>query len=210
MTIYNDSPVYRINKWIENSLRGIKELNASYDSSHAIIPAKTSYVTDVDTNDRFEDVSSSQTLPFFSPGGSLPEVLTIYNSQTKNYAQLPIAVYSFSLNKNHDEPWTLSGQIVYNFMFGEQSKLTEIVNFVDDLTKREDRSAYDCNWFYRNDSTYPFDMKSITFIAAAGPIPAKDEGGLKSFIVTIGYDATYEGAGRIGEYGDETSYYMWG
>jgi hypothetical protein len=209
MTVYDEAPYYRINRWIENRLRGIKELNGTVLSSQVIIPPKASYVTDVDTNDRFSDVSSNQAIPFLSPGGVLPETLTVYNSTTKAYSQLPVGTYTVGLHKNHDEPWKLCGQIAYTFMFGEQKKLTEIVNFVETLTKREDKSAYDCNWFYRNDATYPFDMKSINFLTAAGPTPSKDEGGPALFVVAIGYDATYEGPNRVGDYGDETDSFMW-
>jgi hypothetical protein len=209
MTIYSEAPYYRLNKWIENSLRGIKELNGSIDSNFSIIPPESQYVTDVDTNDRFADSDSEQEIPFLSPGGTLPELMTIWNNQTKAFAQLPVGTYSILLNKIHDEPWKLCGSVVYTFMFGNIGKLTEMLNFIEALTKREDRSAYDCNWFFRNDSTYPFDMKTINFLNAAGPIAAKDEGGLNVLQVTVGYDAVYEGTGRVGNYGDETSDFMW-
>lgn len=208
-TIYDEAPYYRLNKWIENRLRGIKELGGSINPAQAIIPAEAQYSTDVDTNDRFGDSSSAQAIPFFSPGGTLPETATVYSNTTKLFSQLPVATYNIMLNKNHDEPWKLCGAITYTFMSGEQRILSAILNFVEALTKREDSSAYDCNWFYRNDTTYPFDMKTINFLNAAGPIASKDEGGVSSLITTIGYDATYEGTGRIGEYGDLTDYYMW-
>jgi hypothetical protein len=209
MTIYNDAPYYRLNKWIEDSLRGIKELDGVIDPTMAIIPAESQYITDVDTNDRFDDSDSEQDIPFLSPGGLSPDMLTVYNSQTKRFAQLPIGTYSILLNKNHDEPWKLCGSIVYTFYFGNIAKLNEILNFVEALTKREDRAAYDCNWFFRNDPSYPFDMKTINFMNAAGPIAAKDDGGLNLLQVTVGYDAVYEGSGRIGNYGDETRDFMW-
>lgn len=207
-TKYNEAPFYRINKWVENRLRGIKELNGSIVPADAIIPPKTDYITSVDTNAAFADPTPAFTIPFLTPGGTLPETMTVY-TQSKLFSQLPIGTYTVNLIKTHDEPWKLSGQIAYTFMFGEQDKLTEMVNFIEALTKREDRSAYDCNWFYRNDPTYPFDMKVINFLTAAGPTPSKDEGGLKQFIVAIGYDATYEGPNRVGEYGNETDNYMW-
>lgn len=209
MTIYDEAPYYRLNKWIENRLRGIKELNGIADPAQAIIPAAAQYVTDVDTNDRFDDSSSTQAIPFFSPGGTLPETLTVYSNTTKQFSQLPIGIYSIMLNKHYDEPWKLCGSVSYTFISGEQRILSEILNFLEVLTKREDSSAYDCNWFYRNDATYPFDMKTINFLNAAGPIPSKDEGGVNMLLATIGYDATYEGTGRTGEYGDQTDAFMW-
>jgi hypothetical protein len=209
MTIYNDAPYYRLNKWVENRLRGIKELDGSIDPALAIIPSEDKYVTDVDTNDRFADSDSIQEIPFLSPGGTLPEMMTVWDNQAKSFGHLPIGSYSIMLNKVVDEPWKLCGMVVYTFLFGNVAKLTEMLNFIENLTKREDRSAYDCNWFFRNDPTYPFDMKTINFLNAAGPIAAKDEGGLYVMQVTVGYDAVYEGPGRIGNYGDETSDFMW-
>lgn len=209
MTIYSEAPYYRLNKWIENRLRGIKELNGVIDPNYAIIPPEDQYVTDVDTNDRFADSDSIQEIPFLSPGGTLPELMTVWNNQSKQFSHLPVGSYSIMLNKIHDEPWKLCGAVAYTFLFGNISKLTEMLNFIEALTKREDRSAYDCNWFFRNDSTYPFDMKTINFLNATGPIAAKDEGGLNVLQVTVGYDAVYEGTGRVGNYGDETNDFMW-
>jgi len=184
-------------------------LNGTPDLTQAIIPQESEYTTDVDTNDRFADVSSTQDIPFFSPAATLPETMTIYNSATNGFKQLPIATYTFRLNKVHDEPWNLCGMVTYTFIFDRIDVLGEIVNYVEALTKREDRSAYDCNWFFRNDPSYPFDMKNITFLQAAGPMPARDEGGLSMIVVSIGYDATYEGPNRVGEYGNETEESMW-
>lgn len=209
MTKYEEAPYYRINKWIENKLRGIKELGGTAVSAEAIIPPKDAYVTDVDTNDRFLDMSSTQAIPFLAPGGTPPEALTIYNNTIKRFTHPPVGIYTIGLNKNHDEPWKLCGMIAYSFIHGDQGKLSEILNYVEALTKREDRSAYDCNWFYRNDPTYPFDMKTINFLSAAGPTPAKDDGGPSLVMVSVGYEATYEGVGRMGEYGDETEDSMW-
>lgn len=209
MTKYKDAPYYRINKWLENKLRGIAELNGTPDLTQAIIPQATDYVTDVDTNDRFQDSTSSQEVPFFSPGATMPETMTIYHNSSKIFEQLPVATYTISLQKVHDAPWNLCGMVTYTFMFDRMDVLGEILNYIEALTKREDRSAYDCNWFFRNDATYPFDMKNITFLHAAGPIPSKDEGGINLLMISIGYDATYEGTNRIGEYGDETADFMW-
>jgi hypothetical protein len=209
MTIYDDSPHYWINSWVENRLRGIKELNGSIVPASAVIPAKALYVTDVDTNDKFEDATSIQAIPLFSPGGQQPETLTVYNSTTNVYNQLPIATYTIMQQKVTDQPWLICGQVTYTFYFGNVEKLFEISHCVQDLTKREDWSAYDLNWFFRNDATYPFEMKNISFLNSAGPIPAKDEGGFSNLVISIGYDCTYEGKNRVGEYGDETERGVW-
>jgi hypothetical protein len=209
MTKYNDSPHYKLNKWIENRLRGIKELDATPVLDDAIIPLKESYITDVDTNDAFGDDDSGFLLPFMTPGGEQAETLSVYNKDNGKYTHVPICVYTIAKNQVVDQPWLLCGQVAYTFYSGDPDKLFEITNFVEDLCKREDWSAYDLNYFYRNDSSYPFDFKKISFLTSSGPMPTEDEGGLYSMLAVVGYDATYEGPGRVGEYGNETSRGMW-
>lgn len=197
-TKYSDSPVFRINKFIENKLRGINELNGSAVSGTEIIPPLASYKNDTDTDDEF-------VIPFLSPAAQLPEVITIYDQDTTTFQHLPFGVYSSRESKILDQPWKLCGQITYMFYFGGDDKLYEIASYINELCRREDWSAYDANYFYRNDTTFPFDFKTISFIDGSGPFPAQDEGGLSGYMCVIGYDATYEGTGRVGNYGNETS-----
>lgn len=209
MTKYNELPINWVNDWIVNKLRGIPELGAPVVIDDAIIPAAAAYTTDVDTNDRYEDADSAIEVPFFSPGGQQPDTKTLYNSDTKTFSNLPFATYSFMGQKIKDEPWMICEQATYVIYSGNSNELFEILNYVRDLTKREDWSAYDMNWFYRSSDDYPFDMKVIEFLSSAGPAAMSDEGGLQNIILSIGYDCTYEGSNRAGEYGDESGRGTW-
>lgn len=202
---YSENAAFRINTFVENRLRGIDTLGGAVVTAEAIIPAVSAYVTDADSSPNFA-------FPFFSPGGQVPEVLSVYSNTTKTFSVPPVATYTVSPSKTIDEPWLDCGQVAYSFYHGDIDKLFEIGSFVKDLCHREDWSAYDINWFYRNDPTNPFDFKHLTFLTGAGPMPTHDEGGYSSLLCVIGYDATYEGTGRVGNYdpaGKITRQGMW-
>jgi hypothetical protein len=181
---YDDQPVYRVNKWITEELR-----------SAGIIPAVSEYITDLDTEENFA-------LPFMSAAQQTPESTTPYNSGA--YHSLPFCVWTVEQKGGHDQPWSRCGGITYVFYANDVNKVLAIANFVHDLTNREDWSATDINYFYRNDETYPFDFKYICFDTGTGPAPATDEGGRNAYMVIIEYQATYEGTNRNGDYGAVT------
>jgi hypothetical protein len=73
------------------------------------------------------------------------------------------------------------------------------MNYVNDLTKREDWSAADFNQYFNdNDPTNPWDFKCIHFLTSAGPSDSDDEGGRLFSLLVIRYDAVYEGPNRTG------------
>lgn len=191
MSKYSEHPVLWINQWITEELR-----------SSGIIPAVGEYVTDVDTNNAFETVGAEIAVPFLSPGGQRPETLTTINNGS--FTSLPIGVYTFSQFGSYDEPWNKSGQVSYILYFGDVDKLIEMGNFLEDLTAREDDSATDINYFFRNDPTYPYDFKSLCFDTGVGPYPPDDEGGRYRYLVVIKYSASYEGINRVDDYSAET------
>lgn len=203
MTKYKESIFLRVNKFVESRLRGISELNGSSNSLMQIIPLASAYTTDVDTNDQFEDSTTTISLPFMLPAGELPEVMTPYqvgDRVTEIFKKLPICTYTFSDKSTSDQPWMRCSQITYVFYHIDVALLIEIVNMVIDLCKREDWSASDINYFYRNDNTNPFDFKEISVLSASGPMPANEDGGRYSYLVTIYCDATYEGINRAQNY----------
>jgi len=204
MTKYKESICLRVNKFVESRLRGISELNGTPDLSAQIIPQASAYTTDVDTNDQFEDTVTTINLPFMLPGGQLPEIMTPYQAGdrvTEVFKKLPICTYTFLDKSSSDQPWMRCAQITYVFYHNDVSLLIEIVNMVIDLCKREDWSASDINYFYRNDNTNPFEFKEISVLSASGPMPAEEEGGRYSYLITIYCDATYEGINRAQNYG---------
>jgi hypothetical protein len=203
MTKYKESHLLRLNKFIENRLRGISELSGTSDSTMQVIPLATAYVTDVDTNNAFQDSVTSIAIPFMSPAQQTPEAMTPYtagNRTTEIFKRLPICTYSFMNKGVYDESWNKCGQVVYTFYHGDIDLLIEISNFVIDLCNRNDWTAADINYFYRNDATNPFDFKSIGVTSAIGPGPADDEGGLYSYLIVIYCEATYEGLNRVNNY----------
>lgn len=203
MTKYRESILLRTNKFVENRLRGISELNGVSDSTAKIIPLATDYISDVDTNNAFQDSVTTVNLPFMSPAGQVPETMTPYQAgdrTTEVFKKLPICIYSFADKGHVDEPWMRCGQITYVFYHDDVSLLIEISNFVVDLCKREDWAASDINYFYRNDATNPFDFKCISLLSGAGPMPVDDEGGRYSYMIIIYCDATYEGLNRLNNY----------
>jgi hypothetical protein len=191
MSKWTESPVFKVNKWVTDSLR-----------TDGVIPAASAYTTLVDTNDAYQDEDTSFTLPFMMPAQQTPESTTPYSDGA--YKELPLCVYTASQTGGHDQPWTKYGRITYIFYSGDVEKLFEIATYVHDLTNREDWSATDINYFYRLDNTNPFDFKCISFITGEGPTPASDEGGRHAYMCVIEYDATYEGSGRAGNYGATT------
>ena len=183
MSKYDDSPVYRINKWVTDSLR-----------LDGVIPPVEEYVNDLDTQDNFA-------IPFMTAGQQQPEQTTQYND---GYKSLPFCAYTVEQRGGHGQPWSKCGEITYIFYSGDINKLVRIGNYVHDLTNREDWSATDINYFYRLDATYPYDFKCISFVSGAGPAVARDEGGRHAYMCVIDYEATYEGTGRTNDYSAET------
>ncbi len=202
MSKYSEHPVNRLNKFVTDRLRGIKQLGGSVVSGTDIIPQVAAYTTDTDTDDEFQ-------WDFLMPAQQNAEGNTPYDDDTKIYVNLPFGVYTMQLTKLRDEPWMECGQVTYTFYSTSMDKVMEIANFLQDLLKREDWSAYDINFYFRNDSTNPFDFKNINLISGIGPIGTKDEGGRSSYMLVIGFDAVYEGTGRVGNYGDNTNTAMW-
>jgi hypothetical protein len=184
MANYNDQPAYRINKWVTSDLR-----------DKGIIPPVESYITDLNGAENFA-------LPFMMISQQSPESTTPYNGG--DYSSLPFCVWTVEQKGGHDQPWTRHGMVTYIFYADDAAKLLEISNAVHDLTNREDWSAIDINYFYRNDSTYPWDFKWIAFVSGTGPAPAQDEGGRNAYMCIIEYDAVYETTGRNGSYGATT------
>lgn len=184
MSKYSDQPVYRINKWITADLR-----------DKLVIPAVSEYVTDLDGDEGF-------TLPFMMVSQQTPESSTPYYGG--QYRSLPFCVWTVEQNGGHDQPWTKHGMATYIFYADNADKLFEIANTVHDLTNREDWSAIDLNYFYREDPTYPWDFKYICFDSGTGPSPAHDEGGRNAYMCIIEFEAVYEGSNRNGDYGATT------
>jgi len=187
MTNYKEIPVFRLNKFIEDQLR-----------LQDIIPESSQYIIDSDSDTDF-------VIPFISPAGQTPEIKTIFSeglvTQTNpGFSDLPICTYTWKQNSRSDQPWIRCGLVTYVFYSGDIDKLFEIANYVEDLCGREDRSAYDLNYYFRADSTYPFDFKTINLMSGVGPNPADSEGGLYSYMVNINYDCSYEGIGRTDSY----------
>jgi len=187
MTNYKELPIYRLNKFIEERLR-----------TETIIPASINYVTDTDDQADFA-------IPFMSPAAQLPELMTTFSEElvtptTTGFTNLPFCTYTWKQDQRTDQPWMRCGTATYIFYSGDIDKLFEIANFVEDLCGREDRAAYDINYYFRADNTYPFDFKSINLMTGVGPHPATDEGGQYSYMVVLNYDCTYEGTGRVDSY----------
>lgn len=187
MTNYNIIPIYSLNKYIEGRLR-----------NESIIPLQTAYVNDMDSQDEFG-------IPFMSPAAQLPEVTTVFSDESvtptvSGFTDLPICTYTWKQDSTRDQPWMQCGTATYTFYSGDIDKLFEIAQFIQVLTKREDRTAYDINYYFKADDAYPWDFKSVNFMTGAGPNPTKDEGGRYSYMCVINYDCTYEGPDRVDEY----------
>lgn len=184
MSKWSDDPAFRLSKYIEESLRDA-----------AIIPAKSAYVTDTDTQDDYE-------LAFMMSAAQQPEVLTQWNSTTGTFSSLPFCVYT--MKDNESDLWEYSGLATYTFYYDGVDKLVEIKNFLRDLLNRQDYTATDINYYFRNDPTYPFDFKNIRIQVSAGPQPPGEEDGRSSYLLSIYWCATYEGINRAEDYGAQT------
>lgn len=184
MSKYSDQPVYWINKWITQELR-----------TAGVIPVITEYLTDLDG-------ANDVPLPFMMVSQQTPESSTPYNSGS--FKSLPFCVWTAEQKGGHDQPWSRYWNATYVFYAGDANKVLEIANFVHDLTNREDWSATDINYFFRNDATYPWDFKYVSFDSGTGPAPAPDEGGRNAYMCIICFQATYEGLNRNEDYGAET------
>lgn len=181
MSKYSELPIYRLNSFVEGRLR-----------NEGIIPAESAYINDLDTSDNFG-------IPFMSPGAQQPELTTVFE-EGAGFEDLPFCTYTWKQDRRSDMPWLRCGTVTYVFYSGDIDKLFEISNFIEDLCAREDRSAYDMNYYFRSDGTYPFDFKSINLVSGVGPNPTADEGGRYSYMCILGYDCTYEGTGRTDTY----------
>lgn len=185
----SDNIVYRLNKYIEQSLRGQFELNGAVNSTYAVIPAASAYVTDPAEVDNFQ-------LPFLFPAGQAPEVMTIYDGPTAKFHILPFGTYTWSQTQRTDQPWLKCGTATYVFYSPYSDKLDEIQSALTDLLGREDYSATDINYFYRADPTFEFEFTSINYSMTSGNIPSDNEGGRQSCMIVVNYDALHQGANR--------------
>lgn len=172
---YSNSPVYSINKFIQDKLVEMEFIDMS------------KYVSDF-TGDL------NQTVPFLIPGQEMPEVETIYDQD--GFKDLSYGIYSVSHRYSPDEPYMMCGQIAYTFYNGDIDILIAMADYIVDVIGREDWAANDINYHFRADSTYPFEFKTVSVLTTAGPAPSEDEGGRNSFMIVVRYDATYEGSGR--------------
>lgn len=172
---YGDSPVYYLNKYIQDKL------------------VEMEFITLADYMSDFNGVSNF-VLPFLLPGQEVPELETVYNDA--QFKHLAYGVYSMSHRYCPDEPYMICGQIAYTIYNEDIDTLIAMAEYLVDLLCREDWSASDVNVHLRSSTTYPFEFKDICVLTSAGPAPVSDEGGRSSFIIVIRYDATYEGSGR--------------
>lgn len=172
---YGDSPVYSINKFIQDKLVEMEFIDM------------TKYVSDF-TGD------ANTVLPFLIPGQELPEVETIYDQD--GFKDLSYGIYSVSHRYSPDEPYMMCGQIAYTFYHGDIDTLMGLADYVVDILSREDWTANDINYHFRADAIYPFEFKTVCVLTSAGPAPSEDEGGRNSFMIVVKYDATYEGTDR--------------
>lgn len=172
---YGDSPVYALNRYIQDKLVEMEFINMD------------DYVSDFNGTANF-------VLPFLVPGQEVPELETIYDEA--QFKSLPYGIYSLSHRYTPDEPYMICGQISYTIYHDDMDVLIALAEYVTDLLCREDWSANDINVHFRSDSSYAFEFKSVTVLTTAGPAPTEDEGGRNSFMIVVRYDATYEGTGR--------------
>lgn len=201
-TKYDDQPFYRLNRFLENRLRGVNELNGLVNPEEVFIPPASEYETDLVNQPNFR-------LPFFMAAQQSSEILTIYQTD-EGFKNLPFAVYSVMVPKKAGYVWSVAGQVTYNFYWSDIAGLFTISSFLDELLKREDWSADDVNYFFREDPTNPFDFKYVCSTTSAGPTPIEDEGGRSSYMVSVYYEATYEGPGRTDEYSYKNGPAGWG
>lgn len=175
-TKYGESPVYSINKFIQDKLVEMEFIDmADYVSD---------FVGDVNT-----------VLPFLIPSQEVPELETIYDQD--GFKDLSYGIYSVSHRYCPDESYMMCGQIAYTFYHGDIDTLMGMADYLVDIISREDWTANDINYHFRADASYPFEFKTLCVLTTAGPAPAEDEGGRNSFMIVVRYDATYEGSGRV-------------
>lgn len=172
---YGTSPVYSLNKYIQDKLVEMEFIDMA------------DYISDFNGTPNF-------VLPFLVPGQEVPELETIYD-QTE-FKNLAYGIYSMANRYNPDEPYMICGQVSYTLYHDDMDILIAMAEYVVDLLSREDWSANDVNLHFRSSTTYPFEFKTVSILTSAGPAPSEDEGGRSSFIIVIRYDCTYEGIGR--------------
>lgn len=172
---YSVSPVYSLNKFIQDKFVEMEFIDMQ------------DYVSDLRGDTDF-------VLPFLVPGQELPELETVYDDI--QFKDLSYGIYSISHRVTPDEPYLLGGQVAYTFYHSDVDVLIAMSDFISDILSREDWSANDVNYHFRNDDSYAFEFKSISVLTTAGPAPSEDEGGRSSFMVVVRYDATYEGINR--------------
>jgi len=172
---YGDSPVYFINKYIQDKLVEMEFIDMA------------DYVSDFNGVPNF-------VLPFLLPGQEVPELETIYDDS--QFKSLPYGIYSLSHRYSPDEPYMICGQIAYTFYHEDIDTLIAMAEYLADLLSREDWTAGDINVHFRSEATYPFEFKTLCVLTSAGPAPSEDEGGRSSFMIVVRYDCTYEGINR--------------
>lgn len=197
MSKYTESMYVRFNEFLAGYLRGQVQKDGAIDPTKVIIPPIEEYITEVDTNDAFQDIDTTFELPLFTPGGQEPETLVPWDSVAETFKDLPIATYTVLESRKRDTPWERCGQVTYTFYHGNVDKLMEITSFLADLCGREDWTAADVNHFFATDETNPYEFKFVVMMNSAGPVRPEDEGGRYAWIVSIYMSATYEGVNRI-------------
>lgn len=172
---YSASPVYSINRYIQDKLVELEFIDID------------DYKSDFNGSPNF-------VLPFLVPGQEIPELETIYDEA--QFKALAYGIYSLGHRYCPDEPYMICGQISYTFYHEDMDVLIAMAEYLVDLLGREDWSANDINVHFRSSTTYPFEFKTVCVLTSAGPAPAEDEGGRNSFMIVVRYDAIYEGTGR--------------
>ncbi len=172
---YGESPVYYINKYLQDKLVELEFIDMD------------DYKSDFNGDANF-------VLPFLIPGQEVPEVETIYDEA--EFKSLPYGIYSLSHRYCPDEPYLICGQLAYTFYHDDMDVLIAMAEYLVDLLSREDWSAGDINVHFRSDEDYPFEFKTVFVTTSAGPAPTTDEGGRNSFMIVARYDCTYEGVNR--------------
>lgn len=171
---YGDSAIYRLNKFIREKLESMTFINLS------------DYKTDLPNGELI--------LPFMVPGQDNPEMVTIYDQD--KFQHFPYIVYSVSQRPVPDEPYLECGQASYTIYHVDIDILIGMVDYLNDLLKREDWTARDINTHFMSDNSYSYDFKSVSVLTTAGPAATDEEGGRNSMLLVLRYDVTYEGPDR--------------
>jgi hypothetical protein len=169
---HRESPVYWLNTYIEAFLR-----------HEEVIPDEAAYTTSLE--------NETVTLPFFSPSGSSPELVTPWND---GYITVPFATYSVSYRKEIDNIWSRCGDADYTFYHENIDLLFELFEALVEYLSREDETASDINAFYDGSNACPFQFQSVRVLNLSGPTAESDEGGRHAIVMSLRYDCMYDGS----------------